>query len=215
MIFDKIIKDLLNLNFFSEYKFRKRDSSFLLKTKGGKQIIEMDHWIDEATSSLVIYPIYGVRFDILSKWFENFSMKNLQDQRDGASIDFSGDMLSMQDKFYFNLNGEKYATDFNELQAKVQKCAEYVFSEYSSLDKLYNKTILPILNGEVSLPDVGADWIFIDLALCKIVNPSNFHKLKQIILSHVRKMYMCKEPNILYYYDNLEDILQHLEYTQL
>lgn len=75
MIFDKIIKDLLNLNFFSEYKFRKRDSSFLLKTKGGKQIIEMDHWIDEATSSLVIYPIYGVRFDILSKWFEKFSMK--------------------------------------------------------------------------------------------------------------------------------------------
>lgn len=106
MIFDKIIKDLLNLNFFSEYKFRKRDSSFLLKTKGGKQIIEMDHWIDEATSSLVIYPIYGVRFDILSKWFEKFSMKNLQDQRDGASIDFSGDMLSMQDKFYFNLNGK-------------------------------------------------------------------------------------------------------------
>lgn len=107
MIFDKIIKDLLNLNFFSEYKFRKRDSSFLLKTKGGKQIIEMDHWIDDATSSLVIYPIYGVRFDILSKWFEKFSVKNLQDQRDGASIDFSGDMLSMQDKFFFNLNGEK------------------------------------------------------------------------------------------------------------
>ncbi len=75
---------------------------------------------------------------------------------------------------------------------------------------------MPILNGEVSLPDVGANFgSFIDLALCKIVNPSNFHKLKQIILSHVRKMYMCKEPNILYYYDNLEDILQHLEYTQL
>ena len=106
MIFDKIIKDLLNLDFFSEYKFRKRDSSFLLKTKGGKQIIEMDHWIDEATSSLVIYPIYGVRFDILSKWFEKFSVKNLQDQRDGASIDFSGEMLSIQDEFYFNLNGK-------------------------------------------------------------------------------------------------------------
>ena len=80
MIFDKIIKDLLNLDFFSEYKFRKRDSSFLLKTKGGKQIIEMDHWIDEATSSLVIYPIYGVRFDILSKWFEklNMSFQNIR-----------------------------------------------------------------------------------------------------------------------------------------
>ena len=103
MIFDKIIKDLLNLDFFSEYKFRKRDSSFLLKTKGGKQFIEMDHWIDEATSSLVIYPIYGVRFDILSKWFEKFSMKNLQDQRDGASIDFSGDMLSIPRILFVNL----------------------------------------------------------------------------------------------------------------
>ena len=102
----------------------------MLKTKGGKQFIEMDHRIDETTSSLVIYPIYGVRFDILSKWFEKFSMKKLQDQRDRASIAFSGDMLSMQYKFYFNLNGEKYATDFNELQAKIQKCAEYVFSEY-------------------------------------------------------------------------------------
>ena len=80
---------------------------------------------------------------------------------------------------------------------------------------ILNSYLVPILNGEVSLPDVGADWIFIDLALCKIVNPSNFHKLKQIILSHVRKMYMCKEPNILDYYDNLEDILQYLEYTQL
>ena len=44
---------LSTINFFSEYKFRKRDSSFLLKTKGGKQFIEMDHWIDEATSSLL------------------------------------------------------------------------------------------------------------------------------------------------------------------
>ena len=71
---------------------------------------------------------------------------------------------------YVYTRGVKFyrtAIDFNELQAKVQKCAEYVFSEYSSLNKLYNKTIVPILNGEVSLPDVGADWIFIDLALCK------------------------------------------------
>ena len=50
---------------------------------------------------------------------------------------------------------------------------------------------MPILNGEVSLPDVGADWIFIDLALCKIVNPSNFQKLNQtdcnICYQHFRK----------------------------
>lgn len=214
-MFNLIIKDLAELNFFSEYKFRKRDSSFLLKIKGGRQIVELDHWIDEATSSLVIYPIYGVRFDILSKWFEKFSVKRLQDQRDRASIAFSGNMLSLQDKFYFNLKGENYTTDLDILKANIQKCAEYVFSEYSSLDKLYNKTILPILNGEATLPDVGADWIFIDLALCKLVDPSNFHKLKHIILSHIRNMYECKEPNILDYYDNLETIFQFLECNRI
>lgn len=133
MVFDKIIKDLLNHDFFSEYKFRKRDSSFLLKTKGGKQFIEMDHWIDEATSSLVIYPIYGVRFDILSKWFEKFSVKNLQDQRDSSSIGFSGDMLSMQDEFYFNLNGEKYAPILMNYKQKFKSVQNMSFQNIRHL----------------------------------------------------------------------------------
>ena len=146
--------------------------------------------MNTANRAIVIYPIYGVRFDVLSKWFENFSVKNIQDQRDRPSIAFTGNMLSMQDKFYFRL-------------------------DYSSLDKLYNKTILPILNGKANLPDVGADWIFIDLALCKLVNPTNFDKLKQIILSHVKIMYERKEPNILDYYDQLEHIFHYLEYNKI
>ena len=43
----------LQFDFFSEYKFRKRDSSLILKTKEGKQIIELDHWVDVAKSSIV------------------------------------------------------------------------------------------------------------------------------------------------------------------
>ena len=39
LIFENIIKDLSQIGFFSKYKFRKRDASFLLKTKGGKYII--------------------------------------------------------------------------------------------------------------------------------------------------------------------------------
>lgn len=215
LTFDKIIKDLAQIDFFSEYKFRKRDSSFIFKTKEGKLFIELDHWTDATTSSLIVYPIYGVRFDILSKWFEKFSLKSLQDQRDRASIAFSGDMLSMQDKFHFRMDERYYKDQFNNFQSKLIKSAEYVFREYSSLDKLYNKTIIPILNEEATLPDIGADWIFIYLALCKLVEPNSFQKLKQIILTHTKKMYDHQEPNILDYYDQLENIINYLESNQI
>lgn len=178
LIFENIIKDLSQIGFFSKYKFRKRDASFLLKTKGGKYIIELDHWMDETTSSLVIYPIYGIRFDILHKWFEKFSIKSLQDQRDRASISFSGDMLSLQDKFYFSLDGENIQPTLIIFKP-ISKMRRVCFKEYSALDKLYEKTILPILNGSATLPNVGADWIFIDLALCKLVSPSNFPNLNK------------------------------------
>lgn len=154
--YDKIVNDLVQLDFFSGYKFRKRDYSLFFKTEGGKQFIELDHWRGRDTSSLVIYPVYGVRFDILHKWFEKFSVKTLQDQRDRASISFSGSMLGLQDELNFDINGDGYLNEFENVQI-ILKCAEYVFSEYSSLDKLYNKTILPVLDGETELPDVGAD----------------------------------------------------------
>ena len=159
--YDKIVNDLVQLDFFSGYKYRKRDHSLFFKTEGGKQFIELDHWRDRDTSSLVIYPVYGVRVDILHKWFEKFSVKTLQDQRDRASISFSGSMLGLQDELNFDTNKDGYSNEFENFQI-ILKCAEYVFSEYSSLDKLYNKTILPVLDGETELPDVGADWIFID-----------------------------------------------------
>lgn len=105
----------------------------MLKTKGGKQFIEMDHWIDEATSSLVIYPIYGVKFDILSKWFEKFSMKNLQDQRDRAGIAFYGDMLSMQYKFYFNLNGKNMQSILMNYKQKFKSVQNMSFQNIRHL----------------------------------------------------------------------------------
>ena len=103
-LFDEIINDLTRTGPFVEYKFRKRDSTLLLKREGKRQSIELDHWIDHSTSSLVIYAIYGVRFDILHKWFEKFSFNTLQDQRDWTSVAFSGNMLGQQDEFHFKLN---------------------------------------------------------------------------------------------------------------
>ena len=50
---------------------------------------------------------------------------------------------------------DAYCVGKHQILCKSLKVCRICFSEYSSLDKLYNKTILPILNGEVYLPDVG------------------------------------------------------------
>lgn len=214
-LFYEIVEELTQQDFFSDFKFRKRDSTLYLKTKEGKQFIELDHWRDAYTSSLVIYPIYGVRFDILHRWFEKFSFKQLQIQRDSSSIAFTGNMLSQQDKFFFKMNKEGHLDFFENFKITLIRCSEYVFSTYSSLVNLYNKTIQPILDGNASLPDVGADWIFIYLTVCKIISPSNYLRLKRIILSQVEFMYARGEPNVKIYYNRKDEILRYLENLDL
>ncbi len=90
-------------------------------------------------------------------------------------------MLSQQDKFVLNLNKEGYHENLENFKIILKRCSEYVFSTYSSLENLYEKTIQPILDGDATLPDVGADWIFIDLALCKLVEPDRFNDLKLLL----------------------------------
>ena len=77
------------------------------------------------------------------------------------------------------------------------------------------KEIQPILDGEVELPDVGANWVFIDLTLCKLVRPDNYRQLKKILLDRVEFMYNRGEPNIKEYYEQLDEILSYLENTEL
>lgn len=214
-LFDDIIRDLMEKESFVEYKFRKRDSTFLLKSGGKRQSIELDHWIDHSTSSLVIYAVYGVRFDILHKWFEKFSFNTLQDQRDWTSVAFCGNMLGQQDEFHFKLNEKSYKRDFENMLTTLIRCSDYVFSTYSSLTDFYINDIQPILDGEAELPDVGANWVFIDLTLCKLVRPDNYHRLKRILLDQVEFMYNRGEPNIKEYYDQLDKILFYLENAKL
>lgn len=63
----------------------------------------------------------------------------------------------------------------------------------------------------MELPDGGFDWAMIDLTLCKIVNPKNYNKLKEIILDRIEFLYNREEPNVAYYHDKIDDILRYLE----
>ncbi len=206
-LFLTIVERLKTEPFLSGFKFRKRDSTLFRSDGDLRQSIELDHWAKFGL--LIIYPIYGVRFDILLKWFEQYSFKTLQNQRDTPSVGFTGNMLHKEDKFAITENDfeQRYMT----LRDSLAECTNMVFSAYTSLQNMYNLEIIPLLDGKKQLPDVGADWVFRNLTLTRIVSPHDYEKVKALILSQVRFMAGRNEPNIIEYIPRLDEIISTME----
>lgn len=76
---------------------------------------------------------------------------------------------------------------------------------------MYNRLIIPILECNRTLPDVGADWAFMYLTLTRIVSPENYSAVKGLVLSQVNKMAERNEPNIIEYMPRLDEIINAME----
>lgn len=206
-IFSAVVEHLKAEPFLDGFKFRKRDSSFIWQKDGLRRFIELDHWNENGL--LIIYPIYMVRFDILLKWFEAYSFKSLQDQRDNPSVAFSGEMLERQDKFTITEND--FERDYLRFRATLIECSDIVFSSYTSLHDMFIHEIVPILKGKCALPDVGADWAFRYLTLTRIVSPKDYPIVKELVISQIHKMAERYEPNVIEYVPRLDEIVQTME----
>ncbi len=206
-IFQLILERLKAEPFLNGFKFRKRDSSFLKQDGDLRQSIELDHWSKQ--EGLIIYPIYGVRFEILLKWFEQYSFKSLQTQRDIPSVDFTGNMLGKKDKFVITENS--FERDYATLRDSLAECSSIVFSAYTSLKDMYNLEIIPLLEGKKQLPDIGADWVFRNLTLTRIVSPNDYERVKELILAQVHFMEGRNEPNIIEYMTRIDEIIANME----
>ncbi|MDE6343061.1 MAG: hypothetical protein K2K93_12175, partial [Muribaculaceae bacterium] len=101
--------------------------------------------------------------------------------------------------------------ELNHMRESLIECSKCVFEGYSSLEDMYQREIVPMLNGERELPQGGMDWYFESLALCKIVAPENYPRLKEILLQHAEYRMQRKEPNMEMYYPRLDEILTYLE----
>lgn len=208
-IFQLTVEHLKAEPFFNGFKFRKRDSSFLKQRGDLRQSIELDHWIKDGL--LIIYPIYMVRFDILLKWFEPYSFKTLQGQRDNPSVAFCGNMLGKRDKFA--ITEKEFERGYAMLRDSLMECTNMVFSAYTSLQEMYNLEIIPLLEGKKQLPDIGADWVFRNLTLTRIVSPNDYERVKELILAQVRFMVGRNEPNIIEYMPRFDEIISAMEMT--
>lgn len=211
---DAIVQRLLEDSFFCDYKFRKRDCVLRKSTELGCDIIELQFWkgfdLSRNQEALIVKPLYLKRFDVVHQWFEEFSFKSKQDQRDNYSIGFDGKMLGKKSEFCFLLNGKSFNSDFENLKKEIFSCANIVFSHFTAVEDLYEYYVDPIFNGKVKLPDVGADWIFEYLLITKLVNNDMFEPLLERLVLHARKMYEREEPNIMEYYPKFEEIVDHL-----
>lgn len=211
-IFNKVVEDICSIPFFSDYKYRKRDYRFSKKTSLGVNWFELQHWLSyDEVLALKIYPVIGVRINILMKWFERFSFKKLQEQRDNYTFGFWGGFFGVRNEFYFRLDGSNYDSEFSSLVNTLTTCMQSVERAYSTLEDAFKNEIMPVLRGEKKLHDTGADWIFEYLTLCKLVAPEMYDDFRALMLEHVKWMYGRKEPNVERYYDRLDEILSYME----
>lgn len=210
-LFDTLVSDILSDSFFADYKFRRRDNRVLRRIDGEVIALELDHW--RGAEECIIYPIYGKRFDILTKWFERHSFKALQDQRTNDDIFFGNRSFGYDETVEFKYDFSDYDKKLKPFLEMLKKNLSYVEHRYATLKDFYNEAVRPIINDEIELPVVGADWIFIDLTLSYIVDRQNYPIAKSKILNQVEFMKSRNEPNIERYYDRMGEIISDMENT--
>ena len=76
---------------------------------------------------------------------------------------------------------------------------------------MYDRVIIPILEGKRALPDVAADWAFIYLTLTRIVSPKDYAAVKELVLAQVHKMADRHEQNIMDDLSRLDEIISVME----
>lgn len=215
-IVEQISEYLLKDPFFHDFKLRKSDSSLIQKTDYGNKKLTLQTWFERNTENgkndVIIQPIYSVRFDILHKWFEKYSFKTIQDQRDNYTIGYQGSMLGEKDEYKFQkVNKIKQYFKFKSFKKDIIKNSSFVFRNINSLNYFYKIAVQPVILNKKPAPDVGADWVFEYLLCTKIVDKQNYNLAKKVILERVEEMHSRKEPNIEIYYEKLDEILVYLE----
>ena len=210
-LIDKIIEGIKNDAFLGEYKYKKSEMAMYRNLNDAYLYIGLEHWRDYDTKELVISPIYGKHFNILTKWFEKFSFKTLKDQRNNPDFYFSNKAFGLGETISFRYDFSDFEIKINYLKKVLKGCITTVAKNYETLEDYYRLDIAPILDGEQELPDVGADWLFIDLTLAHLIRPDKYPEFKSKILGHIDWMYSRNEPNVEYYHDRLNEIISYME----
>lgn len=213
-LFTRIVSDLHSDSYLCIFKFTKSNSKFSIKDGEVRKSIEMNHWSD--LDELVIRPIYGVKFDVLNDWFSLFNFYSKADQKANDDV-FYGEIKGLTsapwNEYVFRKDGIDYQASIELLRTDLINCSKFVFDNNDTLEKLFVNEVKPILDGtrKLGIKDLGANWIFKYLRLCRLVNPDSYLQLKDILIRHFEFMKSLDEPNVMKYAPKLNEILNYIE----
>lgn len=209
-LFQLILDGLKADPYFQQFKFRKYDSTFYIKDKQKKLLIELEHWSDIV--ELNIRPIYGVRYEVLSKWYEKFTPLSIKDERDAWHIFLGGHSYGKDTIYYFSqLSWKDFKKDFKRFKEDVKEISADVFARFDSLEKYYNEKIIPILDGSKELPDGGIDWIFPYLQTCLMLHPENYERLKKLVFDRIDFMRKRGEWDVIHFKEGFDKVADYME----
>ncbi|MCH5347012.1 MAG: hypothetical protein J1E63_07870 [Muribaculaceae bacterium] len=234
-LFERIMADLQQDEYFKKFKFHKGRSVLSRKDAGREEIIKLEHHSDiYPVYQIQIYPVYGVKFNILHKWFNKFEVRQSRWCRWDESVYYKSDSSNVDVNFgnYFTFNENKtgYETEYLRFRNELFSCSNFFFPRFKTLEDLYKFRVIPMLedtkqpgfqeyyfqpeaycNSRFRITGT-TEWVFETLALCLIVAPENYSRLKEILLEHIELMQKCHEPNMERYYHRLDEIFDYLEH---
>lgn len=210
-LFDVVKSLLLQEPEFDGFVYRRKDNRFVLKFNGGIFFIELAHY-EEMYAPLDIWGAIYVNYNICSEWFEKFRIETLPVHCDRL-LEESFFIASLDRRHSLRKKKELFDSDYLQLRSSLIYIMREYIPKYSSLKKLYEARVLPIITGEKYLPEywTGIETEFEYLTICRIVAPENYEKLKELVIMNFRLKYLEKEDNYMLYHQEIEEIFTYFE----
>lgn len=218
MILQKVIENLLEEEKFKNFEFKKTKKRLIQKTDFGFRSIDFYQYStvrDNKNGSfgnlgVRISPVIGVKFNILSKWFEKFSFKSLSDQRNNYTLGIEFSQAQIEETIFYE-DGHNFEYDYKVFLMNLTSLSDSFFTNYNNVYSFYQKIVFPKIEKNEQFPDIGSDWIFEYLAATKICDFSNFEKCKKLLNERIDFLKSRNEPNVLKYDHRFTDIFEFLK----
>ena len=217
---ERILSHLCNEPELDGFVIKKSDCALLKKDNLGWKRIHLISYTSVCRKreqlSLMVNPHYTRRFSVLHEWFDkNFSIISPRDRRWYDSVRWKEPRTAKYRNSWhlvdFLRTGEDFDLDYNRLKEVIIEESIPFFTQYDTLQGMYDECILPILLRKINLPIGSFDWSYQYIVLTKIVCPEEYVFVKHLVSERIEMLHSRGEPNVERYYSIWPRILEYID----